>query len=121
MTEIRVGQAYIAKWVKTGRSKAGDPYEMIIVQSPGRQQPRIAISVINIPSGLSASGVFKLTSIRSVQHRKWKDKNGVWKDGNVTVRARIKPLVQLGPKELEQLEYKEVTPQFKSLEDWFDE
>jgi uncharacterized protein YukJ len=94
---------------------------MIIIQNPGRKQPKIAISVINIPCGLSSNGVFKVTSIRSVQHRKWQDGNGTWHDGNVTVKARVKPLVQLGPKELKELEYKETKPQFKSLEDWFDE
>ena len=118
MTEVRVGQAYVAKRVYTGRSKDG-PYEIIVVQSPGRKQPKIAISVTNMPSHLSSSGVFKITSIKSVMHRKWRDEKGQWHDGSVTVRARIKPLVQLNPKELEDLNYKEVKTQFPSLEELF--
>ena len=118
MTEVRIGQAYVAKAVKTGRSKNG-PFEIIIVQAPGKAQPKIGISVTNVPSGVGPNGVFKLTSIRSVMHRKYKNQQGKWVEGSVTVKGRVKPLVQLGPKELEKLQYKEVKPVFPSIEDYF--
>lgn len=118
MTEIRVGQAYVAKKVTTGRNDNG-PWEMILVQNVGKMQPKIGVSVTNVPSGIGPNGVFKITSIRSVQHRKWRDGNGRWHDGSVTVRARVKPLTKLSPEELEEITYKEVEPTFPSLEDYF--
>jgi hypothetical protein len=120
LTEVRVGQAYVAKAVKTGRSKNG-PYEIVIVQSPGKAQPKIGISVTNVPSGIGPNGVFQLRSIRSVMHRKYK-KNGKWVEGSVTVKGKIKPLVQLTPRELEKLQkinYEQVETTFPSLEDYF--
>lgn len=118
MTEVRVGQAYVAKAVKVGRSKNG-PYEMVIVQAPGKAQPKIGISVTNVPSGIAPNGVFELRSIRSVMHRKYKKSNGQWVEGSVTVKGKIKPLAQLGPKELKRLNYEEVDTTFPSLEDYF--
>lgn len=121
MTEIRVNQAYIAKAVKTGRSKQG-PYEIIIVQAPGRGQPKIAISVLHPPSGIGANGVFKLTYIKSVMHRKYKKGNGQWSEGGVTVKGNVKPLAQLKPGEVEhtkKINYEEVETVFPSIEDYF--
>lgn len=120
MTEIRVNQAYIAKAVKTGRSKQG-PYEIIIVQAPGRGQPKIAISVLKPPSGITSNGVFKLTYIKSVMHRKYKKGNGQWTEGGVTVKASVKPLIKMKPSEIEHLKtinYEEVETVFPSIEDF---
>lgn len=119
MTEIQKGQAYVAKRVYSGKASDGNPYTIIVVQSPGKKQPKIAISVINLPCRISSSGVFKITGIKSVMHRNWRDSNGRWHPGSVTVRAWVKPLVQLAPEELEELNYKETAPEFPSLEDLF--
>ena len=121
MTEIRCGQVYLAKEVKTGRNSTG-PWEIIIVQAPGRNQPKIAISVTKPPSGVGANGVFKITSMRSVMHRNWK-RNGKWIPGSVTVKCGVKSLAQLSDKEMERLQgeqklnYSEHKPKFPSLED----
>ena len=123
MTEIRIGQVYLAKEVKVGRNKSG-PWEIIIVQAPGKNQPKIAISVIKPPSGIGPNGVFKITSIRSVMHRNWKS-NGRWLPGSVTVRCGVKSLARLSDKEMERLQgeqqinYNSHKPKFPSLEDMF--
>ena len=119
MTELRIGEAYVAKRVYKGHNNRG-PYEMIVVQNVGKKQPKIAISPTNVPTGIGPNAVFKLTTIRSVQNRNWRDKKGTWHvGGQVTIRGKVKPLVQLGPKELEKLNYKETKPEFPSLEDFF--
>lgn len=122
MTEIRVGQVYLAKEVKTGRNSSG-PWEIIIVQAPGRNQPKIGISVTKPPSGIGPNGLFKLTSIRSVMHRNWKSSNGRWQPGNVTVKAGVKSLAQLNDREMERLQgkinYNGHKPKFPTLEDMF--
>jgi hypothetical protein len=54
-------------------------------------------------------------------HRKYK-KNGKWVEGSVTVKGKIKPLVQLTPRELDKLQkinYEQVETTFPSLEDYF--
>ena len=123
MTEIRVGQVYLAKEVKTGRNSNG-PWEIIIVQAPGRKQPKIGISVTKPPSNIGPNGLFKITSIRSVMHRNWKAPNGQWQPGNVTVRAGVKSLAKLSDKEVERLQgeinYSGHKPKFPSLEDFFE-
>ena len=123
MTEVRVGQAYVAKAVKTGRSKNG-PYEIVIVRAPGKGQPVIGISVTNVPSGIGPNGVFQLRSIRSVMHRKYKNSNGKWVEGSVTVKGKIRPLAKIPPKEMERMgginiNYNDVDTEFGSFEDYF--
>lgn len=119
MTEVRVGEAYVAKRVYTGSNESG-PYEIIVVQNVGRSQPKIAISPTNVPTHIGPNSVFKIEKISSVQHRKWRHpKTGKWYDGSVTVRAKIKALVQLSPQEMEELNYKDVEPEYPTLEDWF--
>ena len=122
MTEIRVGQVYLASEVKTGRNEHG-PWEMIIVRAPGRNQPTIAVSVTKPPSGIGANGVFKICSIRSVMHRNWKAPNGKWMPGNVTVKAGVKSLAKLSDKEMKwlqgKIQYNTGKPKFQSLEDFF--
>ena len=119
MTEIRTGESYVAKKVHTGQSKQG-PFEIILVQNVGPGQPKIAVSPTKVPSGIGPNAVFKVNRIYSVQHRKWFNKvTNKWELGNVTVRASIKPLAQLKPQELEQVNYKETVPEFPSLEDLF--
>lgn len=118
MTEIRVGEAYVAKRVYTGRNDGG-LWELIVVQNAGKKQPKIAISPTNVPTGIGPNAVFKLLNIKSVQHRKWKSPSGQWQDGNVTVRARVKALAKMRPEELEDVNYADTTPEFQSLEDFF--
>ena len=118
MTEVKVGDAYVAKRVYTGRNESG-PWELIVVQNVGKKQPKIGVSVLNVPSKIGPNGVFKITSIKSVQHRKWKDGSGRWQDGNVTVRARVKALAQMAPEELEEVSYKEHAPEFPTIEELF--
>ena len=124
MTEIRVGQVYLAKEVKTGRNDRG-PWEMIIVQAPGRSQTKVGISVLKPPSNIGPNGLFKVNSIRSVAHRKWRDKKGRWHEGDVTVRASVKSLAQLSDAEAERLQgktnYNVGRPRFKSLGDFFND
>ena len=120
MTEIQVGGSYVAKKIYVGRGERG-PYEIIIVQNIGRNQPKIAISPLKVPSGIGPNGVFKIEQIKSVQHRKWRNpKSGVWTAGNVTVKARIKSVGQLSEKEMEAIAYNDVEHELPSLEDWFD-
>ena len=121
MTEIRVGQVYLAKEVKTGRNDHG-PWEMIIVQAPGKKQPKIAISVTKPPSGIGANGLFKVVSIRSVMHRNWNNK-GKWMPGSVTVKCGVKSLAKLSDSEVARLQgeqgiqYNTHRPRFPSLEE----
>ena len=123
MTEVRTDQVYIARKVITGENESGK-WELVIVQAPGNYEPRIAISVINPPSHIGANGLFKITSIYSVMHRKRKFSsrksfNELWMEGSVTVRAKVEALGQLSPEEMEQVVYKEVKPELPSLEDLF--
>lgn len=120
MTEIRVGDAYVAKRVYTGRNNGG-LWELIVVQNTGKKQPKIAISPTNVPTGIGPNAVFKITNIQSVQHRKWKSPSGQWHDGNVTVRAKVKGLAKMTTEELEKenINYKDTVPEFPSLEDMF--
>ena len=122
MTEIRVGQTYVAKRIYTGRNDTG-PYEIIVVQAPGRKQPKIGISPIKVPSRIGPNSVFKITSIKSVQNRSWRNpKTGVWQTGGqITVRAGVKALGSLSPEEMEEVVYKETVPEYPSLEDWFND
>ena len=119
MTEVRVGEAYVAKRVFAGRNEHG-PWEMIVVQNVGKKQPKIAISPTNVPCGIGPNAVFKISRIKSIQNRNWKDSSGRWHvGGQVTVRAKVTPLCQLKPEELEKMNYKEVQPEFPSLEEFF--
>ena len=113
---------YVAKKIYTGTSKDGEPYEIIVVQRQGKRQPKIAISVCNVPSGIGVNGAFKITYIKSVMHRKWKDKNGKWYDGSVTVRANVKALPNVNVEEEPDVHYnyKDRKPEFGSFEEFWD-
>lgn len=122
MTEVRVGYTYIANKVKAGSNAYGD-WELLVVKSPGRRQPVIAISVINVPSGINYTGAFKIREIRSVMHRMWKSAvDGEYRYGNVTVKAVVEPVFDYIPPEKPKKEDDDdifTGPQFPSLEDWF--
>ena len=123
MTEIRVKELYVAKKIYTGKSRDGEPYEIIVVQRQGARQPKIAISVGNVPSGIGVNGAFKITYIKSVMHRKWRDKkSGKWYDGSVTVRANVRAMPNVNVEEAENVHYsyKNRKPEFGSLEEFFD-
>lgn len=122
MTEIREGESYIARHIKKGNSERG-PYEIVIIQGKGKGQPAIALSVLNIPSGMGVNNAFTIVKIYSVAVRNYQDKKGVWhKGGSITVRAVINPIYDM--REInrisngqEMLEPEDVPA--PSIEDWF--
>ena len=119
MTELKVGESYIAKQVKAGKSKTGKPWEILICKHIGPRQPKIALSVANVPSGITSTGAFRLEKILCVQHKKWRSKSGQWYDGNVMVYAEITPLADFDMDDIETIGFNDVTPEFPSLEDWW--
>lgn len=121
MTEVQVGQVYIAKKIFRGNTKDDDPYEIITVRGQSGADPKIGISPLKVPSGIGPNGVFEVLSIKSVMHRKRKSKvPAYWMESSVTVRADIKPLAMLGPEKIAELGYADAPePEFPSLEDLF--
>ena len=125
MTELKVAQAYVAKYVYRGQGESG-PYEVLVVQAPGNVQPTIAIKPVG-STGIGINGLFRIDKIISVVHKKRRDKKtGKWYDGNVGVVAKITPLaeVKINPEDNTEIHYaganpKTVAPQFPSLEDFF--
>ena len=110
MTEIRVREMYVAKKIYTGKSKDGEPYEIIVVQRQGARQPKIAISVGNVPSGIGVNGAFKITFIKSVMHRKWRDK----KSGKWDMEYKFRKLL-----DQQKAEYEEKLREKEETLDWY--
>ena len=116
MTKIETGGIYIARAVKSGENIHG-PWELLVVAGEGPRQPKIGVSVLNPPSGVGISGAFRIERISSVAHRKWKDNNDVWHEGNVTVKAEVTPVAEFEiPKKKRR---KREIPEFTNLEEWF--
>ena len=114
-TSLVVGETYIANKIYAGESRVG-PYEIITVRTSGKRQPTIGLSVLNVPSGITHNGAFKVEKIHSVLVRNSQDKDGNWyTGGSVTVKAEVSPVVDyVMPEKRERPK-----PEFKSLEDWF--
>ena len=119
MTEIREDFLYKARFVKSGENKYG-PWEIILVQGKGSRQPTIAISVIDPPSGVGLSGMFRIDHIRSIMVRNWQDKEGVWhRGGAVTVRAVVVPVMDAVTVDPEISSEFDFSTEFTRMEDWF--
>ena len=116
-TSVKVGETYIANKIYAGESSRG-PYEIIRVRTAGKRQPIIGLSVLNVPSGITHNGAFRVERIDSVLVRNSQDADGNWyTGGSVTVKAEVSPVVDyVMPEKKER-----PRPEFKSLEDWFDE
>lgn len=122
MTEIKVGGIYFAYQVKKGESKMG-PYEVLIVKANGKRQPKIGVSVVNVPCGLNHTGAFKIDKIYSVLHCKFFNENTRnWESGNVTVKADVTALDLDPPEEVKKERKKKGEAdmtEFPSLESFF--
>ena len=122
MTNIKEGGKYVAKRIFTGTNKTG-PWEIVVVQSEGRRQPKIGISVLNPPSGIGLNGAFMIDRIYSVSVRNYQTADGEWHSGGaVTVKAEISAisdmLEQVKPKKKkDENDIFETNTQFPSLED----
>ncbi len=122
MTEIKEGCSYIAKSFKQGENVHGK-WEMLIVKGQGKRQPTIAVSVINVPCGLGPTGAFRIDHIASVMHRMWRTPDGEFHYGNVTVRAEVTPIYDIGMQTRDVINQiggddVEFTTEFRTFEDW---
>ncbi len=114
-TSLVEGEVYIANKIYSGESRVG-PYEIIRVRASGKRQPIIGLSVLNVPSGITHNGAFKVEKIHSVLVRNSQDADGNWyTGGSVTVKAEVSPVIDYVMPEKRQ----RPKPEFKSLEDWF--
>ena len=118
-TSLKVGETYIAMRIYSGESSGG-PWEVIQVRTAGKRQPIIGLSVLNVPSGITHNGAFKVDKIHSVMVKNSQDKSGNWyTGGSVTVKAEVSPDPDYVPPERKTRRRKNT--EFKNLEDWFND
>ena len=117
-TSVKVGETYIARKIFSGESSSG-PWEVVQIRTAGKRQPIIGLSVLNVPSGISHNGAFKVEKIHSVMVRNSQDKQGNWyTGGSVTVKAEVSPVVDYVPPPRKT---RQRQTEFKKLEDWFND
>jgi len=121
-TKLMEGEIYFAHKIWTGLSNVG-PYEIIQVRAAGKRQPTIGLSVMNVPSGITHRGAFRVERIHSVLVRNSKDEHGNWyTGGSVTVKAEISPVsMEDAPEDplTKPKRRRQPVTEFTGLEDWF--
>lgn len=89
MNELKKGENYTARLVRSGTSSRG-AWE-IITTSDKKQKMDISVFPRNVPSGVKEGQKFNLVEICSVKNGMRKDKNDRWQP-SVSIEAVVNPI-----------------------------